>query len=119
MILDLTYTTFSCGNFTNLPAPIANLIYYVINIAKLLVPIIIICVGIFELTVAITKQKEDDMKQAQKIFVKRLISGVLVFFVVAIVQLVFGLVARASGDNSVLSCFSCFVNGVNESGECR
>ena len=60
-------------------------------------------------------QKDDEIKKAQMTFVKRIIAAVLVFFVVAIVQLVFGLLHKAQDDGAQnpLSCVACFMNGAN------
>lgn len=119
MILDIDYATFSCGGFSVFPVPVANLVSMLINIVKVAVPVVLIVIGLFDFLKAVMAQKEDEMKKAQMTFVKRLISGVLVFFVVAIVQFVFGVLSDASGENSYMECISCFVNGINESGDCR
>ena len=119
MILDINYATFSCGGFSEFPVPVANLISMIINIVKIIVPVVLIVMGLLDFTKAVMAQKEDEMKKAQMTFVKRLISGVLVFFVVAIVQFVFGVLSDASGEGTYMECISCFVNGINESGECK
>ena len=118
MILDITYDTFTCGGIDVMPAPAANLVSMVINTIKVLVPIILIMMGLIDFTKAITKQKEDEIKKAQSIFIKRLIAGVLTFFIVAIVQFAFSIIGDASGEDSYMECVSCFVNGV-ESGGCK
>lgn len=118
MILDITYEVFNCGGINGMPAPAANLVSMVINTIKVLVPVILIVMGLVDFTKAITKQKEDEIKKAQSVFVKRLIAGVLTFFIVAIVQFAFSIIGDASGEDSYMECVSCFVNGV-ESGECK
>ena len=60
---------------------------------------------------ATASQKEDEMKKAQTIFIKRLIAGLLVFFVVAIVQFVFGLLTKAGFGGGFTDCLNTFVNG--------
>lgn len=105
------YAQFTCGGIKFMPVAVANLVSMVINTIKVLVPVILIVMGLIDFTKAMTKQKEDEMKKAQTIFIKRLIAGVLVFFVVAIVQFAFGIVNKATGENSYMGCVSCFVNG--------
>lgn len=115
----LAYTKFSCGGLNDLAAPIANLISTVINSIKLITPVILIVFGLFDMFKATTSQKEDEMKKSQQLFVKRIISAVLVFFVVAVVQLSFKVLADASGDGSFMECITCFVNGVDGTGVCK
>lgn len=119
MILDVNYAEFSCGGVSGFPVPVANVVAMIINICKIAVPIIIIVLGMIDLFKALTKQKDDEIKKSQMLFVKRLIAGVLVFFVVAIVQFAFSAFGKASGEDSFMECISCFVNGFNEEGECK
>ena len=64
---------------------------------------------------AVMAQKEDEIKKSQQLFIKRLISAVLVFLVVFIVQIVIGLVAGDDSSN-ITNCIDCFLNG---SSNCR
>lgn len=119
MDLNLSYTTFSCGGISAFPVPIANLIATVIAMIKIMTPVVLIVMGLIDMTKAITKQKDDEIKKSQMLFVKRLISGLLVFFIISIVQFVFGVVSNASGEDSYMKCLPCFVNGVTDSGVCK
>lgn len=115
----ILYDTFSCGGLNNIAVPIANLIAIIINIIKTLTPIVLIVFGLVDMTKATIAQKDDEMKKAQKLFIKRIISAILVFFIVSIVQLSFSLLAKAAGEDSFLECISCFTNGVNSVGVCK
>ena len=66
----------------------------------------------------ITAQKEDEIKKGQQLFVKRLISAVLIFFVIVIVKL---LISVAAGDDepTLMNCANCFISGVNTNGYCK
>ena len=75
-------------------APIWKLLGQVINIVKIVIPIIIILVAILDLGKAVMGGKEDDIKSAQKLLIKRLIYGVIIFFVVTIVQTIFNLIGQ-------------------------
>lgn len=80
-----------------------------INVIKIAVPILLVIFGMLDLFKGITAQKEDEMKKGQQLFVKRLISGVLVFFVFVIVQLLVSF--AAGGDNTtIMDCVDCFIN---------
>ena len=111
-ILDTVKETVTCGNFENLAfdSLIPDLTSTVVNIIKIGIPIILIFLGMLDLGKAVMAQKEDEIKKSQQIFVKRLISAVLVFLVVFIVQTVIGLVARGQSSN-ITKCIGCFLGG--------
>lgn len=91
----------------------------ILNTVKIIVPIILIVFGIVEMFKAATANDEKVMKEAQSKLIKRIIYAVLIFFIVAIVQLVFSVLARSSSSsntgssvskNDVNACISCFTN---------
>ena len=109
------------GCEANLPgividAKIPNTVHTIIVVIKIAVPILLVVLGMIDLFKGITAQKEDEMKKAQGIFVKRLISAAIVFFVVAIVQV---LVSFVAGDEGIMTCANCFINGVKKDGSCK
>ena len=75
-------------------ASIWQLLGHVVNIVKIVIPIIIILLAILDLGKAVMAGKEDDIKSAQKLLIKRLIYGVIIFFVVTIVQTIFNLIGQ-------------------------
>lgn len=73
----------------------------IIPIIQLGVPIVIIVLGSIDLFKAVIASKEDEIKAAQKMLIKRIIYGVVIFFLVTIVTLVFNTVAsNGDGDTS-------------------
>ena len=103
---------YSCGNINNFV--FSGMFPYVVStivmLIKIVVPILLIIFGMLDLAKAVIASKEDEIKKAQMTFVKRLIAAVIVFFVVSLVQLVVRFVA-GNDENSIMSCFNCFVNG--------
>ena len=71
----------------------------VIPLIQIGIPIILIILGMLDLGKAVVASKEDEIKSAQKLLVKRCIYAIAIFFVVLIVQLVFGLLSSAGKDN--------------------
>ena len=67
--------------------------------------------GMLDLAKGITAQKDDEIKKAQQIFIKRLISGALVFLVFTIVQLIISFVADDDDKPNIATCSRCFING--------
>lgn len=111
-MLDLMQTV-PCGS-DNLMVPVmlTTIVSTVINLIKIGVPIILIVMGMMDLGKAVMAQKEDEIKKGQQTFIKRLIAAAVVFFVVAIVQLLFSILATADDSNTgIWSCVECFVSG--------
>ncbi len=106
---DVEYT---CGNIDNFV--FSGMFPYVVSTAvmiiKIVVPILLIVFGMIDLAKAVIASKEDEIKKAQNTFIKRLIAAVIVFFVVSLVQIVIRFVA-GNDEDSVMSCFNCFVSG--------
>lgn len=71
-----------------------------IPLIQLGIPIILILLGMIDLGKAVMASKEDEIKSAQKMLIKRAIYAVAIFFVVLIVQVVFGLLS-STGDNEI------------------
>ena len=93
-------------------APLLKLIKHgIIPLVQLGIPIILIILGMLDLGKAVVASKEDEIKNAQKMLIKRAIYAVAIFFVVLIVQLVFGLLSTTddstieSGSTTWVDCW--------------
>ena len=80
------------GEFCTSSWKIWKFVGTIINILKIAIPIIIVIFATLDLGKAVIAGKDDDIKAAQKLLIKRLIYGVLIFFVVTIVQTLIALV---------------------------
>lgn len=107
---DLTEKCFSCGG-QEFPYQLSVFCHTAVNVVKIVVPILLIILGVIDMVKATASQKEDEMKKAQTTFVKRLISALLVFFVVAIVQFLFNLLSTAGFGGDFTDCLDTFING--------
>lgn len=85
------------------------IVHNIINLLKIITPIVLIILGMVDFTRAVVASDEKQMKEASTRFIRRIFAAVVVFFVVVIVQFVFSLLG--SNDESALGCFNCFVNG--------
>lgn len=91
-----------------------------ITIIKIAIPIILIVLGMIDLAKAVMSNDDKVVKEAQGKLIKRIVYAVVIFFVVAIVQFVFGLLGTASENansdmtsydkDSLSGCISCFIN---------
>jgi quinol-cytochrome oxidoreductase complex cytochrome b subunit len=108
--------TVTCGNgaMTGVPSAIPYFIHLLYFSIQVLVPILLILYGMWDLGQAVIKQKDEDIKKARSTFVQRLIAAVLVFLVATIALFVIGLVADATdSDNDnvtdVTDCVQCML----------
>ena len=90
-------------NFLDMCTDIGPLIKFIKNgiipLLQLGIPIVLIILGMIDLGKAVIASKEDDVKKAQGMLIKRIIYAVAVFFVVTIVTLVFGLFISSGADS--------------------
>ena len=105
-----TKATYTCGSIgINFGGMLPNVVSLVIKAIWIVVPILLVIFGLLDLAKAVVAQKEDEIKKGQQTLVKRVIAAIIVFFVIFIVQTIIRFVSGE--DDSVLSCFNCFVNG--------
>ena len=101
---------YKCGNLGfEFSGTFPYLISTAILIIKIVVPILLIIFGMLDLGKAVVASKEDEIKKGQQTFLKRVVSAVIVFFVIQIVQLLVSFISNS--DQNVSRCFNCFVNG--------
>lgn len=107
--------TYNCGIAIDPIVP--SFVSLIINAIKIIIPIVLIVFGIVEMFKAATANDEKVMKEAQGKLIKRIIYAVLIFFIVAIVQLVFSILGKAGeGSNTTVdktninACIKCFTN---------
>lgn len=107
-----TDATYTCGALDlEFSGMLPNVIHIIVLLIKIAVPILLIVFGMMDLAKAVMAQKEDEIKKGQQTFIKRLIAAIIVFFIITVVQMVIGFLAGE--DDSVTSCFDCFVNNNN------
>lgn len=99
----------TCGGIV-VDAMLPNFVSLLVTLIKIGVPVILIIFGMLDLGKAVMANKEDEIKKGQQTFIKRAIAAILVFLVVAIVQLVFGLLVKAGSTDNPMQCVSCFIN---------
>lgn len=93
----------SGSEFCNDMEPVLKIVGLVVFGVKVVVPIILILVGMFDLAKAVTEKKEDDIKAAQQKLIKKAIAAVLVFLVVFLV----GWLMTLIGAEEYKSCMEC------------
>ena len=100
-------TVVTCG--FDIPPQITNITSTVVNLIKIVVPIILIILGMLDMGKAVASQKEDEIKKGQKTLMSRCIAAAIVFFVVAIVQLLINIISP-DGKDTILNCIDTIIN---------
>ena len=98
------------SSFCDETASVWILIGNIIKVLQIAVPVIIILLGSIDLGKAVMAGDDKVIKKSQKMFIKRLIYGVVVFFVVFIVRAVFSLVPEGA------TTYSCWCNVAGQIG---
>ena len=91
-----------------IPTELTNILNGVITLIQIGVPIILIVMGMLDMGKAVASQKEDEIKKAQSMLIKRVIYSVIVFLVIAIVEFVLGFVGDSAGE--ALQCIKTIFN---------
>ena len=94
------------------------LIGKVIRIVLIVIPIIIVLLGTFDLGKAVMAGEDKEIKEAQKMFIKRLVYGVIIFFIPYLVAGIYSLfdgMSTKGGDTNEGTnlCWKCAINGGN------
>ena len=104
--------TVTCGNITNIPVRIPNIVSTLVNVLNVVVPVILVIFGVIDLVKGMMSGKEDDIKKGQQSLIKRVITGACIFLIVIAVKFLVSIVDE-SADNqaNMISCINCFISG--------
>ena len=81
-----------------------SLVYMLIRLG---IPILLIIVGMFDMGRAIVAKKEEDVKKAQSLLVKKLLVGVIVFLIPYLVEFV---IKVSTGDVELVDCIKRLID---------
>lgn len=102
-----------CGG-AEFPYGAVVIVQNVVNLIKIAIPILLIVLGMLDFLKAVIANDEKQMAEKKNHFIKRIIAGVAIFFVVAIVQFVFGHVVQGNEGKDALSCVACFIGSEDD-----
>lgn len=100
---------YCAGDSLGIPVGIPNFISALINMAKILVPIILIVSAMIRYAKVVMSGEDKTAKEVNQSFIRSIISAVFIFIIVSVVQTVFTLVGDEG--KSSLACISCFIGG--------
>ena len=106
---DICNAAFGNTAGTGIPSTLVNLVGLIYKAIQIGVPIILIIIGMFDMGKAITQQKEDEIKKAQSLLVKKAIAAGIVFLMFSLVSLLLNVVG--GHDDNTWNCISDLING--------
>lgn len=86
---------------------IMQIVGWILLIFKLIIPIIIIVFGAFDLGKAVTGSKDDDIKKSAKSLAMRIVAGLIIYLIPSLVIWIFGLVAGFQEAQTSLGWSTC------------
>ena len=98
------------SSFCKNSAQIWKLLGVVINVFKIAIPVIIVLLALLDLGKAVMAGEEKEIKATQKLLIKRLVYGVLIFFLPMIVKAVFSLFDGNYLNSESKVCYECATN---------
>ena len=98
-----------CGNVC-IPADLAKYTTIIYNAIKIIVPLALIFIGMFDMAKAITSKSEDEIKKAQQLLVKKAVAGALVFVLFSVITWLLSILSATSGDTqgeqNIIKCMN-------------
>ncbi len=88
--------------------PIISIIKTVLSVVQWAIPIILIVIGTFDIMKAVIASKEDEIKAAQKLLIKRVVYAVVIFLIPTIVHFVFNIVSNTDGIDGTGNFWDCW-----------
>ena len=102
----------TCGNLTDIPSKFPRITSDIFLLIEIAIPVLLVIMGMIDLFKGITAEKEEEMIKGRKMFAKRLVAGVLVFFIFALVKIAVTFFDNKSTSGNLIKCMDCFVNNV-------
>lgn len=100
----------SCGNMGSFNRKLPEITSWIVTVAEILVPVILVIFGSIDFIKGIISQKEDEIKKGQQVFIKRLITAVIVFFIVVFTKLIISAVSGSGEKAGLIDCIDCFIS---------
>jgi len=95
-------------------ANIWQVLGYVVNIIKIVIPLILIVLGMIDLGKAVVSDDEKAMNKAVGSLVKRFIAAVVMFFIPTIISAVFNLLVNVDLNSDANICVQCLTDAYGD-----
>ena len=98
-----------CGDAC-IPAELASITTFLYNGIKIIVPIVLIIIGMYDMAKAITSKDEAAIKKAQTLLVRKAVMGALVFLLFSFIIWMLSVLNDTSENHSELNVTECLTN---------
>lgn len=88
---------------------------FILVVAKLVIPLLIIGYGTIDLMKAITDKDEKSLSKQAKRLLIRIIAGLFVFFLPSIIETIFDMVSDINNSEQYKTCAACVLDPLNKS----
>lgn len=92
---------------------IVNIVGIVVTVIQIAIPILLVILAMIDLGKMVVTSKDDDRKKIQSLMIKRIIAAVAVFFLIALIRMVIGIMnisETSETGHSVDSCLKLISN---------
>lgn len=95
----------ACKSIACLPFEVSIITTFLYNAIRIVTPLILVIVGMFDMVKAITAGKEDEIKKSQQLLVKRAVAAAIIFLLFSLISWMLNILS--SNDNSTQSVINC------------
>lgn len=106
-------------NFCSSASSVLVWVGWILTIFKIAIPLLIIGYGMFDLGKAVVSSKDDEIKKAAKVLLKRAIAGLAIFFVPTVVMWIFGGVVSYGNDKNAIDDYPICETCILHPGDCE
>lgn len=101
----------SCGSIGSFNKKIPEITSWIISLVEIAIPVILAIIGAIDFIKGITSGKEDESKKGQQMFLKRIITAIIIFFIVAFGKLVVNVFSSGNVESgNIIDCIDCFIS---------
>ena len=93
-----------------IPGEVASIISTIYSAILIIVPLLLILSGMATMAMAVTKQKEEEIKKAQQLLVKKIVAGIIAFLLLTITRFLINTISDDSDKTSIVNCFDALLN---------
>lgn len=106
---ELTESTFCVST-----SEIWQFVGYGLFALKILIPLIIIIFGIIDFAKAMTSRDDDGIKKSSLAVARRLIAGVIIFFLPTVINVIFDIISNVANLEGIDACRVCLLTPFNQ-----